>query len=135
MRHRDLIWWYWLFTALALGAHLAGWRIGLPAAAALTAIQGVHLGLRVRSWTALPVQVRVAALCVMLLGAWPPLTVLHWMQLGFMTARLVFGYCIAARVLSLLPWNHRSLVTLDRVREAFFGASPAACSLNPSLPR
>ena len=42
---------------------------------------------------------------MLLAGLWPPLSFLHWIQLIGTTARVTTGYCLLARLLSLLPWN------------------------------
>jgi hypothetical protein len=118
-RQRRLIWRYWLLTEVALGASLAGWKAGLTVAIALTTVQGIHLGLRARSMVALPVQVRAAFLGLLLLGSWPPLHALHWMQLAGTAVVLVFDYCVLARLLSLLPWNRRVPLTRARLRATF----------------
>jgi hypothetical protein len=116
---RDLFWRYWLLTGLALGAGLAGMKAGLPLAMGLTAVQGVHLVVRKRSLVALAVQVRAAFLALLVLGSWPPLRALHWMQLTGVAARLLFDYCALSRILSLLPWNRRGPLTLARLRATF----------------
>jgi hypothetical protein len=131
---RGLIWWYWLLTVLALGTRVAGWKGGLPVAVGLTTLQGIHLGLRSRSLTALPVQVRAAYLGLLLLGSWPPLRALHRAQLVGTTALLVFDYCALARMLSLLPWNRRAPLTLARLRATFL-SPPVRGSIAAALDR
>ena len=113
---KDLMGWYWLLTGLALAAHLAGWRTGLLVAMALMVLQGVHLGLRARSPLALPVQVRAVYLGLLILGSWPPLRALLWLLLAGLAVRLVFDYCLLARLLSLLPWNRSGPLTRQRLR-------------------
>jgi hypothetical protein len=121
-RRFDFAWWLWLFTGLALGASLAGWAPGLPAAIVLTALQVVHQGVRARNLSALPVQVRAAYLSLLLLGIWPPLRVLHPLQLAGTVALVVFDYCPLARLLALMPWNRRRPFTFALVRSTFLSA-------------
>lgn len=118
-RHRTLTWWYWLFTLGALAAGLAGWAEGLAMAIALTVLQAVHFAWRARSATAFPVQVRVAYLGLLLLGAWAPLEPLHLLLLAGTATLLAVDYCPLARILSLLPWNRKGPLTLARLRAAF----------------
>jgi hypothetical protein len=116
---RDLAWWYWLCTGLALGAGLVGWRFGVPTAIALTVLQGLHFGFRARSAIAFPVQVRLFYIVLLVIGLFPPLGAVHWAQLGGTAILLAFGYCPNARMLSLLPWNRRGPLTAARLRATF----------------
>jgi hypothetical protein len=133
-RQRGLVWWYWLLTGVALGASLAGGNAGLTVAIALTTLAGIHLGLRSRSMVALPVQVRAAYLGLLLLGSWPPLRALHWMQLAGTAVVLVFDYCVLARLLSLLPWNRRAPLTRARLLATFL-SPPVRGSVAAALDR
>ena len=45
-----------------------------------------------------------------------------WWVWAITTALLVFGYCLLARSLSLLPWNSHERYTLSRLRRTFFSA-------------
>ena len=119
--------WLWVFTGCALGGHVAGARWGLTVTLALLLVQLGHQGWR--AWTAgtLPLQVRILALAVFLLGTWPPLRVLHFLQLAGITTLTVFDYCIAGRALSLLPWNRKRALTLAVVRAAFLSPRRPGC--------
>ena len=44
---------------------------------------------------------------MLIAGLWGPLKWIHWMQLVGTTARVLVGYCLLARTLSLAPWNRR----------------------------
>jgi hypothetical protein len=133
-RRRGVVWWSWLFTGAALGARRAGWKAGLPLAMALTALQGIYLGLRARRATAFPVQVRAGYLGLLILGSWPPLRALHWAQLAGTATLLRFDYCPLARTLSLLPWNRQAPLTLARVRATFL-SPPVQGSIVEALDR
>jgi hypothetical protein len=111
--------WLWLVTGCALVAYLAGWRAGVLVAAALTAARGLHQVLRARTAGTMPLQVRALALTVMVLGSQPGWHALLFMQLVGITIRVVFDYCLAARMLSLLPWNRERPLTGAFVRAAF----------------
>ena len=96
---------YWLATFALLAGHFGGWGPGLEWAMALTAVQAFQLTLTRRGLSALDVQVRWFYLGLLLLGTLPPMRwLLVVLFLGLM-ARLAAEYCLAARLLVLLPWN------------------------------
>jgi hypothetical protein len=111
--------WLWLVTGCAIAAHLAGWRAGILLAAALTAARGLDQALRIRTRGTLPVQVRGLALAVMILGSQPGWHALLFMQLVGITIRVILDYCLAGRLLSLLPWNRENPLTTAFVRATF----------------
>lgn len=96
---------YWQLTALLLAAHFAGTPHALAAAMVLTALNAAHAFVQRRNARALPVQVRVAYLGLLLAGSWAPLQWLHLVQFIGVNAMLVADYCLLARLLMLLPWN------------------------------
>ena len=110
---RRISWWYWLATVPLLGLHLAGLPWALPAAMALCAVQALHFAVEDRSLVTFPVQVRLGFLALLLAGAWEPLRFVHWVQLVGTTAFVLTGYCLLARLLSLLPWNRTEPFTLS----------------------
>lgn len=126
--HRDLKWWYWLVTALLLGLGLSGWAMGVGLAVVATAVQVPHFLLREGRIGALSVQVRLLYLAVLLLGFWEPVRFVHWLQLAGVWANVLFGYCLAARMLSLLPWNRRVPLTRELVEWTFL-SPPRAGSI------
>ena len=119
-RLNDVKWWYWLATAVLLAAYLAaGLRATIFAAIALTAVQLVHFAARERELAAFPVQVRAAYVGLLMLGLYPPLVFIHWIQLVGTWAMVLVGYCPLARMLSLLPWNRRQPLSAALVRRTF----------------
>jgi hypothetical protein len=118
-RFTKLWWWLWTLTGLALVASLAGWARGLRLAIALTLAQVVHQALHTRSLWAMSVQVRYLFLLVLLVGAIPGLGALHALQVAGIIVRVGLDYCLASRLLWLLPFNHRGPLTLAAVRAAF----------------
>ena len=133
-RARDVAWWLWLLAAVALAGDVRGWKLGLPAAIVLVTLQGVYVACRSRNLLGLAMQVRFVFLLVLILGSWPTLAFLHWLQLAGTTVRIVFDYCLLGRTLSLLPWNRREPLTLDRVRRTFL-ARPTSDGTLPVLGR
>jgi len=117
---REIGWWYWLATTLLLAVSFAGIGPALPLALALTGVQAVHFGFRDRSPVAFPVQVRIAYLGLLALGLWPPLRWVHAVQLVGTSAMVLAGYCLLARLLSLMPWNRRQPLTPRLVAVTLF---------------
>jgi hypothetical protein len=112
---RDMGWWYWLVTDLALVYGLLGGPLGFAPVIGITLVQAGHYLARERSLIAFPVQVRLGYLGLLLLGQWPPLYFVYWIQLAGTTAMVCFDYCPLARFLSLMPWNRREPFTLSLV--------------------
>jgi hypothetical protein len=116
---RDIKWRYWAATTLLLAAGLAGIESALFLAVALTAVQALHFALRERSLRAFPVQVRVGYLAILACALWGPLRWLYPLALAGTSANVLFGYCVLARCLSLLPWNRRQPLSFDLLRRTF----------------
>jgi hypothetical protein len=100
----------------------AGWRLGFYLAMVLTCVQAVHFIRRESSLTAFTVQVRVAYLGLLIVGLWEALHFIHWLQLVGTSARVLVGYCLLARSLSLLPWNRVEPISLELLWRTFFAA-------------
>ena len=115
----DLKWRYWVATTVLLTAGVAGWPAGAPAAIAVVLAQLGHFLWRERDAASLTMQVRGLFLAALLLGLWPPLAALHLLAAAGVWANVVFGYCLAARMLSLAPWNRRAPLTAKLVAWTF----------------
>jgi hypothetical protein len=124
----DLGWWHWFVTVGLLGAGLFGWPAGIYVAILLCAVQIGHVIWLTRDVTAFPVQVRVAYLAMLISGLWGPLQWIHWMQLAGTTARVLVGYCLLARTLSLAPWNRWQPVSFALTRRTFLSLQAAVPS-------
>jgi hypothetical protein len=150
----DWTWWAWTITAALLVVGLSGQSLAFIGAMTVTAVQGLIVLIRDRSLAAFSVQIRVAYLLLMLICYPSQLRWLYWLPTVGTFALIIFGYCIMARLLSLLPWNSRESYTLDRLRRTFFAApdlnrvktNPAAAScagglctieaqISPAVPR
>lgn len=116
-RLREMDWWYWLATDALLIGCLAGWRWGVVPVIGLTLVQALHYFGRERRIAAFPVQVRLGYLLLLVLGTWPYLGFIHWIQLAGTTAVVTVGYCPLARILALMPWNRNTPLTLALVWE------------------
>ena len=131
--YRDISWWYWAATVPMLGAGLAGYSGGFLAASVLTAVQVVHFFYREGSVTAFPVQVRMAYLGLLVLAQWWPFYWVYWLQLVGTTAMVLFGYCLLARIMSLMSWNRTEAFTLKLFLRTFFSA-PVPGNILQGLP-
>jgi hypothetical protein len=121
----DLSWWYWFLAVGLLGAGLLGWPAGIFLAMAVGAVQIVHVIWLTRDHTALPVQVRIVYLAMLIAGLWGPLQWIHWMLLAGITVRVLFSYCLLGRILSLVPWNRRQPLSFELVRRTFLSPQAA----------
>jgi len=65
---------------------------------------------------------------MLILGLWGPLHWIHWVQLAGTTARVLVGYCLLARTLSLAPWNRRQTVSFALIRRTFLSLQAAVPS-------
>ena len=117
--------WYWFFTVGLLGAGLLGWPTGILLAMLLCAIQIVHVLWLMLDLTAFPVQIGVAYLAMLITGLWEPLQWIHWIQLAGTSARVLVGYCLLSRALSLAPWNHRRPLSFAMIRLTFLSRQAA----------
>lgn len=107
---------YWQATAALLAAHFGGWGAALPCALALTLAHALHFHAARRTWRALDVQVRWFYLMLLVLGTLPAMAWLHAAQFAGLLLLLVGDYCLAARLLVLLPWNRTQPLTPGLVR-------------------
>lgn len=115
----DWTWWAWSATAILLTIGLLGWPNAFAAALALTALQTLVMLVRERRPTAFPVQLRLAYLLLLGICYLPPLRWLYWLPALGTFALVIFGYCLMARLLSLLPWNRQEALSMDLLRRTF----------------
>lgn len=113
---------WWGVTACLLGVALAGSGAALAGAMIATALQALHFRLDGHPARSLPVQVRLAYLGLLLLGAWPPLAALHLLQFAATLLVLTYDYCPLARLLSLAPWNRQAPLSWRLLAWTLFSA-------------
>ncbi|MBI1423206.1 MAG: hypothetical protein GC149_07060 [Gammaproteobacteria bacterium] len=132
--YRDIGWWYWLVTTGLLGAELiGGWQAGAYLAIGLCVIQALHYFMREGAVDAFPVQVRVAYLFLLLIGLWSPLRFVHWIQFLGTIAMVGYGYCLLARIMSLMPWNRHEPMSGKLLVRTFF-SPPVQGNILQGLP-
>jgi hypothetical protein len=132
--YKEPIWWAWLATVILIAVGLAGYEAGFYAAIGLSALQIVWLATLERSLWSLPVQIRMAyTLC--LIGYEVSATRgFYWFTAAGTVAFLLFGYCLLARLLSLMPWNLREPLTVPLVRRTFL-TPPMVGNVHQGMPR
>ena len=117
---KEITWWIWLSTAVLLTLGLAGFTTAFLAVILLSlGNAGVFL-FKERTFESYPVQVRLALVVFLGVGYVPELRWLYWLMTIGTFARVVFGYCPMARLLSLMPWNRTVPLTLKLVLRTFF---------------
>lgn len=129
----DIGWWYWATADSFLFLGLTGRPDAFYAALALSLASAVHFALRERSITAFPVQVRIAYAAILFLALQPPLHPLFWLPAIGTLIMVLFGYCLLARTLSLLPWNRRAPLSWPMVRRTFL-SKPVKGNILQGLP-
>lgn len=108
-------WWQWVLTVPLLVAHLAGNVWAIPVASGLCAFAAAVYFARLRHLHSYPVQIRVAYIFLLACGMVPGMEWIHWVQLIGTTVFVLVGYCLLARLLSLLPFNRLEPLTANLV--------------------
>ena len=116
---QDWTWWVWLVTACLLLMGLTGKPEAFVAALLLSIAQSVLFFARERAFKAFPVQLRLAYTLLLILCLLPPIRWLFWLPAVGTFALVLVGYCLMARMLSLLPWNRTEPMTADLLRRTF----------------
>jgi hypothetical protein len=131
--YKQLNWWYWFVTACLLTLGLAGYAAGFVLAISLSLVQFIHFTIREQSVTAFPVQVRFWFL-MLVLAAYPePMQIVYWLPAAGTWARSIFGYCLMARTLALMPWNRREPFSVGLMLKTFL-SRPVRGSIMQGLP-
>jgi hypothetical protein len=112
-------WWTWLITALCLACGLAGYPAGFTGAIVISVAQTLWFLQRHRALAAFPVQIRIAYTALLLVCLVPLMRWLFWLPTLGTFALVLFGYCLMARVLSLMPWNRSERLSSRFVARAF----------------
>jgi len=116
---QDWTWWVWLVSACLLLVGLTGMPKAFPATLLLSVAQFILFLARERAFKAFPVQLRLAYTLLLTICLLPPMRWLYWLPAVGTSALVIFGYCLLARMLSLLPWNRAEPITVDLLRRTF----------------
>jgi hypothetical protein len=104
-------------TLLLIG--LLGMPEAFLTALLLSIAQSVLFFARKRALGAFPVHLRLAYTLLLIICFFLPIRWLFWLPAVGTFALVIFGYCLMARMLSLLPWNRTEPITADLVRRTF----------------
>jgi len=115
---KEPTWWVWLVIAMLLAVGLAGFEPAYAAAIALSGAQTVWMLARHRAWSPYPVQIRAAYTACLFVYLLPGLNWMFWIPMLGTFALVLFGYCLMARLLSLMPWNRAEPFSLTLVKRA-----------------
>jgi hypothetical protein len=115
----DWTWWAWTVTAILLLIGLLGHPGAFVVAMAITGLQALVMLIREKSVSAFPVQLRIAYLMLLGICLIPQMRWHYWLPTIGTFALVIFGYCLLARVLSLLPWNRQEPLSADLLRRTF----------------
>jgi hypothetical protein len=116
---RESSWWIWLGTALLLVVGLVWTEVAFVGGILLSAASaGFHLR-KYHSYMPYPVQIRLAFTALLIISFAPFLRWFYWLLAVGAFARVLFGYCMMARGLSLMPWNRTEPVTLGLLQRTF----------------
>lgn len=125
-----LTWWYWLLSVLALTVGLAGNPDGFYLLMVLCFIQLVHFGILDKTFESFTVQLRVVMLGMVILFYWEPLRFLYWIPFFGLWANVLFGYCLLARIMVLMPWNRKEPLTRNLIKRTIFSSPVRGCILD-----
>jgi len=118
--YKDIGWWFWvasttcLWQAVTVNPEAYHWAL------AIGAVQLILFIIRERSLFSFPVQIRAGYLSFLLLAIPDGYEWTLWVPAVGTLARVLFGYCIMARMLMLLPINRIEKLTMRFVQKAFF---------------
>ena len=119
MQPREPAWWFWLASAALLVAWVAGRPEAFWLLLGLSLFQVAYFGLQESRLRAFPAQVRIAYVGVIAAAAVDPTHLFVWVPTIGTIAQVVFGYCLLARAVSLLPWNGTEPFSAARVWRTF----------------
>ena len=96
-------------------------------------MQTVFFLIRERGFAAYSVQIRVAYAVLLLIAFLPVLQWFYWVLMVGTLARVLFGYCLLSRLLSLMSWNRHEPITFDLLRRTLL-TPPVVRSLHHGVP-
>lgn len=116
----DFTWWIWFGCAVLLLLGLLLSPMFFLAAIAIATLQAIAFVVRRGSVRDFTVQLRLAY-ATLLITCYPAaLRWLYWVPAIGTFVMLFTGYCLLARLLSLLPWNRSEKITSAFLRRIFF---------------
>lgn len=133
LEYRTLAWWYWLASTLSLNLTVLGIYPAYTIAIGIALVQLVHFLIRDHGHPSMTVQIRSGYLLVLLLALPDYMQWFLWVPAMGTLARVLFSYCLMARMLVLLPFNRKEVLTFAFVKKAFLTPPRKATPLH-SIP-
>ena len=119
LEYKTAAWWYWLASTVCLWLTVTGVYPAFDITLAIAVMQLMHFLIRDRAQPTLTIQIRAGYLFVLLLTLIPGFSWFLWVPAIGTLARVLYSYCIMARMLILLPFNRRESLTMSYVKKAF----------------
>lgn len=117
---KDHGWWYWLASTLCLWLAVTTTPAAYEWALVIAVVQLIHFTLAEGGIHRFPAQIRLGYFSFLLLAMPEGFEWLLWVPAIGTLLRVVFGYCIMARMLMMLPFNRHVALSWKFVKEAFF---------------
>jgi hypothetical protein len=144
---RSLSWWFWLAVVISLVCGITISTIGFLGAIFITYIQIMYFFIRDKGNISFAVELRFVFMLILIMAMMPRLHILFWISLAGTSALLLFGYCLLARILSLMPWHRKEKMSLSLLKQTFFSrpvineselkkadCSDGLCSISAQVP-
>ena len=120
LEYKTKAWWYWLASTSCLWLTVLNIYPAFISALVIAIIQLLHFFVEEKMRLTMKVQIRLGYLLALLLTMPPALHWMLWIPAIGTLARVLFSYCIMARMLVLLPVNRTVAFTWSYVKKAFF---------------
>lgn len=119
LEYKTVAWWYWLASTITLNLTVFGIYQAFPITMGIAVLQLLHFAIRDGGRPTVTVQIRTGYLIVLLLTLPEAMHWFLWVPAIGTLARVLFSYCIMARMLVLLPVNRKESLSMDFVKKAF----------------
>ena len=119
LEYKTAAWWYWVVSTITLNLTVLGIYQLFPVTLGIAVVQLLHFAIRDRGRPTMTVQIRTGYLLVLLLTIPEPMHWFLWVPAIGTLARVLFSYCLMARMLVLLPVNRKESLSMAFVKKAF----------------
>lgn len=130
---KDHGWWYWLASTICLWLAVTVHPAAYAWALIIAVTQLAHYAIAEGGFKHFAVQIRLGYFSFLLLALPEGFAWTLWIPAVGTLARVLFGYCIMARMLMLLPFNRQIKLTIAFVKHAFM-ARPVRGNILHGLP-
>ena len=120
LEYKSVAWWYWVASTTTLWLTVLNVYPAFPITLAIAVAQLLHFLVRDRGRASMTVQIRTGYLMVLLMTVPDFMSWFLWVPAIGTLGRVLFIYCIMARMLVLLPFNRREPLSMPFVQKAFF---------------